>query len=101
MIISGGYNIWPAELENVISEHPAVVEVGVCGIPSERWGETPLAVIVVKELGAIKEEEIVQLCLDKLGKVKRPGKVLFQLDPLPRTVVGKLMRKSLPQLLDE
>ena len=101
MIISGGLNIWPAELENVISEHPAVVEVAVCGIPSEKWGETPLAVIVVKEPGAVSEEEIVELCLNQLGKVKRPGKVLIQLDPLPRTVVGKIKRKDLPLLLDE
>lgn len=101
MIISGGLNIWPAELENVISEHPAVVEAAVCGIPSEKWGETPLAVIVVKELGDVTEEEIVELCLEKLGRVKRPGKVLIQRDPLPRTVVGKLKRKDLPQLLNE
>ena len=101
MIISGGFNIWPTELENVISEHPAVVEVAVCGIPDERWGETPLAVVVVDDMEAVSEAEIVELCLNRLGRIKRPGRVLIQLNQLPRSVVGKVQRRKLPELLDE
>jgi acyl-CoA synthetase (AMP-forming)/AMP-acid ligase II len=95
MIVSGGFNIYPAELENVIMDHPAVIEAAVFGIPSERWGETPCAVVTVEALDAVSEDEIVELCKTRLGSYKKPAKVVLQTGPLPRTPVGKLARKVL------
>ena len=99
MIISGGYNIWPAELENTIAEHPAVVEVAVFAVPDDRWGETPAAVCVVAEGDAENHDayrtEIVQLCVDQLGSYKKPGVVELRTDPLPKSPVGKVQRRTL------
>ncbi len=95
MIISGGYNIWPAELENVISAHPDVLEVAVFGIPHDKWGETPMAVCTVRPGAAVTEEEITKMCGADLGSYKRPSAVKFQTEPLPKSPVGKLQRKVL------
>ena len=95
MIISGGYNIWPAELENVISDHPDVIEVAVFGIPDPRWGETPMAVCVVADGATVNEQEIVDLCADRLGSYKKPKRVEITTEPLPKSPVGKVRRKDL------
>jgi len=95
MIISGGFNIWPAELENAILEHPQVVEAAVFAIPDAKWGETPVAICVVEPGAKATEEEVIELCRDRLGSYKKPSKVLFQLDPLPRSAVGKIQRSVL------
>jgi acyl-CoA synthetase (AMP-forming)/AMP-acid ligase II len=95
MIISGGFNIWPAELENVLTDHPAIVEAAVFGIPDERWGETPMAVCVTDGATAITEAELVELCARRLGSYKKPGRVLLTREPLPKSAVGKIMRKAL------
>jgi acyl-CoA synthetase (AMP-forming)/AMP-acid ligase II len=96
MIISGGFNIWPAELENVLLDHPAVVEAAVFGIPDERWGEAPMAVCVVDaDGGAVDEDELIRLCRDRLGSYKKPARVELRTEPLPKSAVGKLQRKAL------
>ena len=95
MIISGGFNIYPAELENVISEHDDVTEVAVFAIPHERWAETPCAVCVVEDGSAVTEDEIVELCRERLGSYKKPGKVVITTEPLPKSPVGKVLRKNL------
>lgn len=95
MIISGGFNIWPAELENVIQDHPAVIEVAVIAIPHERWGETPVALCVIDVNVPVTEDEIIQLCADRLGSYKKPAQVEFRTEPLPKSPVGKLQRKVL------
>jgi acyl-CoA synthetase (AMP-forming)/AMP-acid ligase II len=95
MIISGGFNIWPAELENVIQNHPAVVEVAVIAIPNERWGEAPMALCVVAEGASVDEAEIMALCAEHLGSYKKPARVEFRSEPLPKSPVGKLQRKVL------
>lgn len=94
MIISGGFNIWPAELENVISSLDGVREVAVVAAPHERWGEIPVAVVVVKEGAAITEDGIIDACRVELGSYKKPGLVQLQTEPLPRTPVGKIQRKA-------
>jgi acyl-CoA synthetase (AMP-forming)/AMP-acid ligase II len=107
MIISGGFNIWPAELENVIADHPSVIEVAVFAVPDDRWGETPMAVCVV-EAPAVDDaqaeadlieadliEAIRTLCGDRLGGYKRPGRVELRTEPLPKSPVGKIQRKVL------
>ncbi len=95
MIISGGYNIWPMELENAIADHPSVLEVAVFGIPDQRWGETPCAVVVPKAGAVISEHDIIQICSDQLGSYKKPGKVVVRHEPLPKSPVGKIRRKDL------
>ncbi len=95
MIVSGGFNIWPAELETVINDHPQVIEVAVFAIPHEKWGESPMAVCTVAEGATVTSEEIVALVVERLGSYKKPSRVEFTTQPLPKTVVGKLMRKAL------
>ena len=95
MIISGGFNIWPAELENVILDVPGVVEVAVFGIPDERWGETPLALCVLETGAVVSEEAIIEECRRRLGSYNKPVRVEFRREPLPKRPVGKLQRKVL------
>lgn len=95
MIISGGFNIWPAELEIVISAHPAVREVAVVAAPHERWGETPAAIVVLHEGQSLSEQEVIALCAEKLGGYKKPSVVLIKHELLPRTPAGKIPRKQL------
>ncbi len=95
MIVSGGFNIWPAELETVIADHPQVREVAVFGIPHEAWGETPMAVCTVEPGATVTEPEIIALVTERLGSYKKPSRVGFTTEPLPKSVVGKLQRKVL------
>lgn len=95
MIISGGFNIWPAELETVLTDHPAVVEAAVFGVPDDRWGETPVAVVTVDGTTPVTEDELVELCRARLGSYKKPSQVVLTTDPLPKSPVGKLQRKAL------
>ncbi|MFN3216151.1 MAG: class I adenylate-forming enzyme family protein [Acidimicrobiales bacterium] len=95
MIISGGFNIWPAELENVILDHPAVIEAAVFAVPHDRWGESPMAVCVVAPDAAIDPDEIIALCAERLGSYKKPAEVIVQHEPLPKSPVGKIQRKTL------
>lgn len=101
MIISGGFNIWPLELENVISSLPGVREVAVVAAPHERWGEIPVAVVVVKDGAEIVEETIIDACRVQLGSYKKPGFVVLRREPLPRTPVGKVQRKAVRELFWE
>jgi len=95
MIISGGYNIYPAELENALGGHPDVVEAAVFGIPDAKWGETPCAVCTLKPGAKVTETGLAEWCAQKLGHYKRPGKVVLRTEPLPKTPVGKIKRKEL------
>jgi acyl-CoA synthetase (AMP-forming)/AMP-acid ligase II len=95
MIISGGYNIYPAELENALAGHPDVIEAAVFGIPHAKWGETPCAVCCLKPGAKVTEAELAELCAASLGHYKRPGKVVLRAEPLPKTPVGKIKRKEL------
>ena len=70
-------------------------EAAVFGIPSERWGESPMGVCVIDGKTPVTEEELIQLCVDRLGSYKRPAKIEMQTDPLPRSPVGKVKRKDL------
>jgi len=95
MIISGGFNIWPAELENTLSDHPDVVEAAVFGVPSERWGESPYAVVTVTKDAQVTSEQLIELCAGQLGSYKKPVAVELTTEPLPKSPVGKLARKQL------
>ncbi len=95
MVISGSFNIYPAELENIIAAHPVVLEVAVLGIPDERWGETPCAVVCAKYQAPVTENDVVELRADRLCNDRRPGRVVLRHEPLPKTPGGKIKRKEL------
>jgi acyl-CoA synthetase (AMP-forming)/AMP-acid ligase II len=91
MIISGGFNIWPAELEQALATHPAVVEVCVVGVPHERWGETPKAVVVLRS--EVSDGELIDHCRAIVGSVKKITSVEV-VPELPRSPLGKVLRRQ-------
>jgi acyl-CoA synthetase (AMP-forming)/AMP-acid ligase II len=93
MIISGGFNIWPAELENALASHPAVAQAAVVGVPHEKWGETPKAVVVLRDGNTASADELIEWTRDKLGAVKRVTSVEF-VDDLPTSALGKVLRRE-------
>ena len=94
MIISGGENIYPAEVENVLREHPAVADCGVIGVPDARWGEAGRAVVVLRPGAQATEAELLRFLDGKIARYKIPKSVLFT-DELPRTGTGKILKKRL------
>lgn len=94
LIISGGENISPREIEEVIYGHPSVFEVAVIGVPDEKWGEAVKAVVVLRAGQAATEEEIRAFCRHNLAGFKVPKSVEFT-ESLPNTVTGKISRKQL------
>ncbi len=94
LIKPGGYQVWPREVEEVISENPKVLEVGVAGVPDPYRGETVKAWIVVKPGETLTKEDVKTWCSDKLAKYKVPSQVEFR-DELPKTTVGKILRREL------
>jgi acyl-CoA synthetase (AMP-forming)/AMP-acid ligase II len=93
MIISGGENVYPAEIENVILSHAKVGEVAVIGQPSAKWGESPLAV-VVKADDSLSADELLEHCQGKLARFKQPTAVEF-IDVIPRNPTGKVLKRLL------
>ena len=94
LIIVSGFNVYPAEVEDVIAEHPAVAEVGVAGVPHPHSGEAVKAWVVAREGMTVDEDTLIAWCSDRLARYKNPAKILF-VDQLPRNVSGKLLRRSL------
>jgi long-chain acyl-CoA synthetase len=94
LIKPGGYQVWPREVEEVISEHPKVLEVGVAGIPDPYRGETVKAWVVVRPGESLTEDDIKDWCRDKLASYKVPSQVEFR-DELPKTTIGKILRREL------
>lgn len=93
MIITGGYNVYPLEVEQVILSHPSVQDCAVVGVPDEKWGEAIKAVVELKPQLHVTAEELIALCKQRIGSVKAPKSVDF-IDLLPRSPVGKVMRKE-------
>jgi long-chain acyl-CoA synthetase len=94
MIVSGGENVYPAEVENALMKHPAVQDVAVIGIPDDRWGEVPLAIVVRKPGVEVTEDDIVAYGRTQLAGFKTPKKVAWA-DALPRNPSGKILKKDL------
>ncbi len=94
MIISGGFNIYPSDLESVLRSHPAVADAAVVGVPSAEWGETPVAFVVLRERTAAAPEDLRQWCNAQLGKTQRLS-ALRVLDELPRSAIGKILKREL------
>ena len=94
MYISGGENVYPAEVENVIYQIPQIAEAAIIGVPDEKWGEIGFAFIVIKKDENLSEEEIIDHCLKNLAKFKIPKGVEF-IDALPRNATGKVLKRTL------
>ena len=96
MIISGGENIYPAELENVLADCPAIAEAAVVGVDDPKWGEAACACVVTRE--KMDEPSVLRLFEDRLAKFKHPRRVVF-LDSLPKNAMGKVQKFELKRLI--
>ena len=94
MIISGGENIYPREVEEVLYTHPSILEAAVIGVPDEHWGEAVKALVVLREGEKASEQEIIDFCKKNTASYKKPKSVEF-VDALPRNPVGKVLKKDL------
>jgi fatty-acyl-CoA synthase len=94
MYISGGENVYPAEVENVLFQLPQVADAAIIGVPSERWGEVGMAIVVRKADQSLEEGDVIQHCLKNLAKFKVPQSVAF-VEALPRNATGKVLKREL------
>jgi acyl-CoA synthetase (AMP-forming)/AMP-acid ligase II len=95
LIISGGVNVFPKDIEEIIVQHPAVREVAVFGVPSDKWGETPLAAVILQRPGEVTEEELCAWINDRVdGKHQRVQRVVF-MDDFPRSTAGKTLKREM------
>ena len=95
MIVSGGENIYPAEVENALFSHPDVADVAVIGVPDDKWGEAVKAIIVPKPGTAPNEADIIAYAKTQIAGYKCPKSVDIHLAPLPRNPSGKVLRREL------
>jgi len=93
MLVSGGFNVYPTEVESVLAQHPAVYEVCVIGVPDDHWGETVKAVVVVRDGAQVEAGELMEFCRGRLADFKRPRSLDF-VPQLPKNANGKLSRKD-------
>jgi acyl-coenzyme A synthetase/AMP-(fatty) acid ligase len=91
-IISGGYNIWPKELEEALTAHPAVAEAAVVGVPHPKWGETPYAEVALRDGAHATEEELIEWTRERVGSIKKVTGIDF-VPAVPRTPIGKIARR--------
>lgn len=98
LIISGGENVHPAELENVLADSPAISEAVVVGVPDAKWGEVACAVVVLKKDSKLEEKQVLELFENRLARYKHPKRVVF-LPELPKNAMGKVQRPELKRLV--
>ena len=98
MYISGGENVYPAEVESVLADHPAVIEAAVLGIPDERWGETGLAVVATR--APVDPDELIRFCRERLAGFKVPRQIRF-VERLPRSGMNKVLKREIADSLAE
>jgi long-chain acyl-CoA synthetase len=94
MIICGGFNVYPRDVEEVLFKHPAIMEAAVVGIPDEYRGETVRAYVILDEQSPATEEEIIAFCRERLASYKVPSSIIFRSE-LPKSTVGKVLRREL------
>ena len=94
LVVSGGENVYPAEVERVLEEHPDVAEAGVCGVADARFGSRPVARVVVRPGRPFEREELLAFCRGRLAAYKCPVEI-ERLETLPRNSLGKLLRRRL------
>ena len=97
MIITGGFNVYPSDIEGVLRQHPSVQECSVIGVPSEQWGETPVAYVVLQPGATTTLDDVKQWLNERVGKTQRVADVR-QLDQLPRSEIGKVLKRELRDL---
>jgi acyl-CoA synthetase (AMP-forming)/AMP-acid ligase II len=96
LIITGGSNVYPRDVEEALYAHPAVREAVAIGIPDERWGETVRALVVLRSGCTVSSDELMQWCKQHLASYKRPRSVEF-VDDLPKNAYGKILRRAIRQ----
>ena len=96
MIISGGFNVFPSEVERVVLQHPAVQDCAVVGVPDTKWGEAVMAAVQLKPGTQVTEAELIAHCKETLGGVKTPKSIAF-IEALPRSANGKVLRREIRQ----
>jgi acyl-CoA synthetase (AMP-forming)/AMP-acid ligase II len=102
MIISGGENIYPSEVESVIGSHPKVKDVAVLGLPHEKWGEAVHAVVVLHDKAKVSAQDLMEWCKSRIAGYKRPQSISFLSDSdMPRTATGKILHRVLRQKITE
>src|SRR5208283_853003 len=94
MIISGGVNIYPAEIEKELLDHPAVAEVSIIGMADEKWGEVPVAFVALKQAARAGEHELIEFLRPRINKIKLPRRIIF-VEALPRNAYGKVLKLDL------
>jgi fatty-acyl-CoA synthase len=94
LVISGGENVYPAEIEGVLHAHAAVAEAAVIGVPDERWGEVCAAYVALRPGAACEEEELLDWCRGRLARFKVP-RTIHLVEALPRSGVGKVLKRDL------
>ena len=100
MIVSGGENIYSAEVESVLLTHPKIREAAVIGVPDSKWGETVKAFVVLKQGKEATGDEIIDFCLENLARFKRPKSVEF-MEALPRSATGKILKRELRKIFSD
>jgi acyl-CoA synthetase (AMP-forming)/AMP-acid ligase II len=94
MVISGGVNIYPREIENHLNQHPDIADSAVVGVPDEEWGESLKAFVVVRPGADLTADEVIRFCREALADYKRPRQVVF-VDELPISATGKVLKREL------
>lgn len=97
MIITGGFNVYPSDIESVLCQHPDVLECSVIGVPSEQWGESPVAYVVLKPEASTAAADLKQWLNERVGKTQRVTE-LRQTSQLPRSEIGKVLKRELREL---
>ena len=95
MIVTGGENVYCTEVEEVLYQHPAVLEAAVFGVPDDKWGEAVWAVIVPREGNETESAQIIEFCRERIAGYKVPKGIDVQLDPLPKSGPGKVLKREL------
>jgi long-chain acyl-CoA synthetase len=94
MIISGGFNVYPSDIESVLATHPDVAEAAVVGVPSQRWGETPIAYVVLRPGSGAQPAQLLAWANERLGKTQRLAAIELT-GALPRSAIGKVLKREL------
>jgi o-succinylbenzoate---CoA ligase len=98
LVVTGGENVYPAEVEAALLAHPAVLEAGVYGVAEAEWGQVVVAVVRLDDHAQVAPSDLAAFCRERLAAYKVPRHIRLAAQPLPRTAAGKLLRRALPQV---